>query len=92
MTEEILFHPYKEYPFLLLEEYPGLHDILKTKMHNTDDMTHFFAWRPEEHLIQYQGWTCNMEFNWRFKHEFVEIEGVKLFKVCRAPEDKDQHD
>lgn len=85
--EEIKNHVFKENPFLLLDKYPGVLQLLKQR---TGRDYSGLSWREMETLIQHDGWTCNLTFHWRYTRGKFEVESVEIFKVCKAPDEKDQ--
>lgn len=85
--EEIESHIFKENPFLLLEKYPGIKQLLEQRVEKSKDV---LGWREFEGLIQCDGWSCNITFHWRYSKKNFHVEAVRLFKICRAPDEKDQ--
>jgi hypothetical protein len=82
---EIKEHVFEDHPYHLLEKYPGVHQLLEQRVEKTQDLLN---WREFETLVQFEGWTCNLCFHWRYSKGQFHIEAVKLFKVCRAPGDQ----
>ena len=85
--EEIHNHLFKDHPFMLLEKYPGVRQMLEQRVEKTKDV---LGWRELDTLIQYEGWTCNLVFHWRYSRGKFHVESVKLFKVCKAPPESEQ--
>lgn len=89
MQETVSITPYTEDPDLLLIHYPAVLQLLKQRVEKTKDI---LSWRDYETLIQYGGYTCNLQFHWRYSRGHFHIESVAITPVCKAPPESEQYE
>jgi hypothetical protein len=78
-----------EDPLYLLTLYPGLHQLLIMKVMKDRDVG---VWRELKTLIQYNGWTCEVSFNWHYSKGAFSIEDVKFKAINKAPLSEEQYE
>ena len=76
-------------PQKLLEDYPALVEILQKR---TEKMKEVLHWREADELIQYQGFTCKVHFNWRHARGKYFAEAVNIKAISKAPKESDQYE
>jgi hypothetical protein len=92
-NSEVNLHPFMERPESVLDTYPAIRSLLERKVVKLKKVleTSVNGWREFETVIQYCGWTCALNFHWRFSKEF-HIEAVKITTLAKAPRECEQYE
>ena len=70
----------------LFEVYPGVLQMLECKQTGRPKK----KWSIAQTLIQYEGWTCSLSFDWRKVDDTYVTSNLYLEPKCRAPKESEQ--